>query len=99
MILSVQPVGGVTETGIVARKSSPGTHEYQNVPMPELLVLELLSVRVYWKLEPSATEAMVALALIVAISARASRGSNWGDRRSLDRRSLSPFFAFEASRT
>ena len=88
VILSVQPAGGVTETGLVARKSSPGTHAYQNVPTPELLVLALLSVIVYLKSEPSATELIVALALIVAIRARPSRVSKWRDRRILGRFSL-----------
>ena len=41
---SVQPVGGLTDTGLVAMKSSPGTHEYQNVPMLELLALEFVSL-------------------------------------------------------
>ena len=31
--LSTHPVGGVTEIGDVARKSWPGIHAYQNVPM------------------------------------------------------------------
>ena len=44
VMLSVQPAGGLTEIGLVARKSSPGTQAYQNVPMPELL--ELAFVRV-----------------------------------------------------
>ena len=39
VMLSVQPAGGLTETGLVARKSSSGTQAYQNVPMPELLEL------------------------------------------------------------
>jgi hypothetical protein len=30
--------------GLCARKSSPGTHEYQNVPMPEVLELELVNL-------------------------------------------------------
>jgi hypothetical protein len=46
VIDSVQPAGGETDIGLVAIRSSPGTHEYQNVPMAELLELELLSVRV-----------------------------------------------------
>ena len=86
MILSVQPVGGVTEMGLEARKSSPGTHAYQKVPTPELLVLELFRVSVYLKSAPSGTELIVALALIVAMSARPSNASNWGDRRTLVRR-------------
>jgi hypothetical protein len=39
VMLSDQPGGGLTEVGLVARKSSPGTQEYQNVPMPALLEL------------------------------------------------------------
>jgi hypothetical protein len=44
VMLSVQPAGGLTEIGLVARKSSPGTQAYQNVPMPEVLELEFVSV-------------------------------------------------------
>jgi hypothetical protein len=40
--VSLQPLGGVTEIGLVARKFSPGTHAYQNVPM---VSFELVSVR------------------------------------------------------
>jgi hypothetical protein len=43
---SVQPAGGLTEIGLDARKSSPGTHAYQNVPMPALLELALVRVMV-----------------------------------------------------
>jgi hypothetical protein len=39
VILAVQPGGGLTEIGREARKSSPGTQAYQNVPIPELLEL------------------------------------------------------------
>jgi len=31
VIISVHPVGGLTESGLVGIKSSPGTHENQNV--------------------------------------------------------------------
>ena len=36
VIASVQPVGLVTDRGLVAMKSAPGTHESQKVPMESL---------------------------------------------------------------
>ena len=44
VMLSDQPGGGLTEIGLVARKSSPGTQAYQNVPMPALLELAFVKV-------------------------------------------------------
>jgi hypothetical protein len=38
-MFSVQPTGGLTEIGLLARKSWPGNQENQNVPMPALLEL------------------------------------------------------------
>jgi hypothetical protein len=76
VMLSDQPEGGLTEIGLVARKSSPGTQAYQNVPMPELLELAFVRVIVLLVLEPAAVELMTPLALIVAMRARPSRYSN-----------------------
>lgn len=42
VIVSVHPVGGLTDTGLVAKKSSKGEgcQEYQKVPMLAVLELE-----------------------------------------------------------
>jgi hypothetical protein len=44
VIKEFQPVGGVTESGLVARKSEPGTHANQNVSIWSLLVGRFVSV-------------------------------------------------------
>jgi hypothetical protein len=54
VMLSVHPRGGLTEIGLVARKSSPGTHANQHVPIPESLELAFDSVIVSLKLGPMA---------------------------------------------
>jgi hypothetical protein len=62
VIASVHPAGGVTLLGELSKKSSPGTHPNQNVPM----VVEPVSstVTVYWvSPERSGVAAIVADAL------------------------------------
>ncbi len=44
VMVAVQPAGALTEIGRVARRSSPGTQAYQNVPMPALLELAFARV-------------------------------------------------------
>ena len=90
VMLAVQPAGGLTEIGGVARKSSPGTQANQNVPMPESLELAFDSVIVSLKSAPAAVELMTPLALIVAMRARPSRPSSPTNRSARDRRSFRP---------
>src|SRR5262249_17891939 len=59
-------VGLVTETGLVAMESAPGTHAIPNVPMGSLPVpLVFVSVTVSSKSGPSATAEQTALALVI----------------------------------
>src|ERR1700679_1266748 len=52
--------------GLTSRKSAPGTHANQNVPIEAVLELELIKSSEYSKLEPSAFDVKVALALITS---------------------------------
>ncbi len=52
--------------GLVAWKSSPGTHEYQNVPMPAVLELAFVNWIVKSVFAPTEVELMTALGVMFA---------------------------------